>query len=144
MACCSICLEDIRSKTNVDGFTILPKNAKYSVLKCNHIFHTKCLKKWFYKKGVSASCPVCRGHMFIPKATSLYVCMILYKLKDGLYLEDEDSYLVLCSDYDYVLFETFPEKASNAPHAQGAHPSLPFFQHASGYKDTYHTQKKWT
>lgn len=42
---CSICTEKYENKDNV------------SVLKCGHIFHTKCIKEWGHYKPV---CPVCK------------------------------------------------------------------------------------
>jgi len=44
---CSICLEDYQ------------ENDKILKLRCNHIFHKKCLKQWSHNKE-STSCPLCR------------------------------------------------------------------------------------
>jgi len=49
---CSICLESI---TNVN----------YSITKCNHMFHTSCLTKWFIIG--EHSCPLCRTKLIKKK-----------------------------------------------------------------------------
>lgn len=45
---CCICLED------VDRFDF---NTRYKRLSCNHLFHHKCIMKWFEKKR---NCPLCK------------------------------------------------------------------------------------
>jgi len=45
---CCICLDEIK------------KVDKISRLNCKHIFHHKCINKW-YQISEDASCPVCRG-----------------------------------------------------------------------------------
>ena len=42
---CSICIDEYQ------------KNQSLCKLNCNHVFHTKCLKKWFAEHN---SCPICR------------------------------------------------------------------------------------
>lgn len=43
---CPICLENITSK--------------YTILKCNHVFHNSCIKTWLKKHN---QCPVCRKYL---------------------------------------------------------------------------------
>lgn len=43
---CSICLENL--------------NSKYTILKCNHVFHTQCIKKWLKNH---MECPMCRKYL---------------------------------------------------------------------------------
>ena len=45
---CSICLEDYQ------------QNDKISILKCDHIFHNECIKKWLNNNG---TCPFCREYL---------------------------------------------------------------------------------
>jgi hypothetical protein len=45
---CSICLKDIN---NNDKF----------ITNCNHIFHLKCINKWY---KISDKCPLCRHSKF--------------------------------------------------------------------------------
>lgn len=42
---CSICCD------------IYDDNDNVSILSCNHLFHTKCIENWGYKKN---NCPICR------------------------------------------------------------------------------------
>lgn len=44
---CPICLEDIT-------------NTKYTILKCNHIFHKHCVNSWLKKQ---VTCPMCRTYL---------------------------------------------------------------------------------
>ena len=44
---CSICIDDSNQKDII-------------YLKCNHCFHSKCLKKWFKEKISLLNCPLCR------------------------------------------------------------------------------------
>ena len=43
---CSICLEDIKDK--------------YTIIKCNHVFHKQCLNLWLKKHQ---TCPMCRTYL---------------------------------------------------------------------------------
>ena len=45
---CSICFEDIN------------ENDK-NILNCNHIYHEKCIEKWF---SINHQCPLCRKSKF--------------------------------------------------------------------------------
>ena len=44
---CSICFEDIKNEREV--------------LNCNHVFHEKCIEKWF---SINHHCPLCRRSKF--------------------------------------------------------------------------------
>lgn len=46
---CPICLEDYDS------------NEKVHLLKCNHVYHDKCILRWLY---MNSSCPLCRVKPF--------------------------------------------------------------------------------
>ena len=46
---CSICLENYK------------KNDYYRTLNCNHIFHKKCVDRWFKKNHLN--CPMCRANV---------------------------------------------------------------------------------
>lgn len=53
---CSICLDDINKKKNL-----------LKTLKCNHIFHKRCINKWM---KTSIQCPLCK--YFIKKKFIIY------------------------------------------------------------------------
>ena len=46
---CSICLEDIRFKQHC------------KILKCNHVFHKKCISRWLMNECEKPTCPCCRA-----------------------------------------------------------------------------------
>ncbi|MCQ2819363.1 MAG: hypothetical protein MJ252_19040, partial [archaeon] len=48
---CSICLEDFKRSSIV------------SVTSCQHVFHSKCLKKWLKEKLLDPKCPNCNCHI---------------------------------------------------------------------------------
>ena len=43
---CSICLEKMKQKN------------KIKFLKCGHVFHATCIKKW---NNITKTCPICRA-----------------------------------------------------------------------------------
>lgn len=47
---CTICMDDYNDDSNV------------SILKCSHIFHSKCISEWGMYK---AECPVCRDNIIV-------------------------------------------------------------------------------
>jgi len=53
MSECSICLEYIDNIDNID---------KTWILRCNHVFHKECIKKWLV---LSNTCPVCRRVQYV-------------------------------------------------------------------------------
>jgi hypothetical protein len=53
---CIICLD----KTKYNSCGVKPKGCNDVKLKCKHIFHRNCIKKWFV---VNDTCPVCRTNM---------------------------------------------------------------------------------
>ena len=48
VAVCSICQEDINSRQHC------------SILKCEHIYHKKCIKEWLVDRCEQPTCPCCR------------------------------------------------------------------------------------
>ena len=65
---CSICLEEITSKDNI------------KTLKCKHVFHKNCIRKWYTTKDADrydgdcykvGECPNCRN-----KSEELFICEI--------------------------------------------------------------------
>lgn len=60
---CSICLCNIN-------------NTQAKKTKCNHIFHEKCLKKWFQFKN---TCPLCRKILKNTITVNLFLDSIHYK-----------------------------------------------------------------
>lgn len=53
---CSICLEPIKAKTNV-------QQEKTTELKCHHFFHNECIQEWL---KINSSCPNCRASVSDP------------------------------------------------------------------------------
>lgn len=56
---CSICQEDINSRQNC------------SILKCDHLYHKKCIKKWLTKSCEKPTCPCCRVDVRDPRPISM-------------------------------------------------------------------------
>lgn len=50
---CAICYSDYENTDDESDFPIK--------IKCGHIYHNNCLKKWTYKSG---TCPICRYNIF--------------------------------------------------------------------------------
>jgi hypothetical protein len=53
---CPICFSFLKSSVGSQNI-----DEPLSCLPCNHIFHTSCVKMWFYKQS---SCPSCRFKVF--------------------------------------------------------------------------------
>ena len=83
MSCC-ICLEELYDKSKKN------KNKNTTIMQCNHVFHTECLKKWFKNDknydSYSGTCPLCRqigsddsDFESIPSVTML-ICSNLFRM----------------------------------------------------------------
>jgi hypothetical protein len=57
---CCICYEDYTTTTTTT--TTTTNNATATKLRCNHIFHQKCISTWIDKAG--KSCPLCREKIY--------------------------------------------------------------------------------
>lgn len=57
---CCICCSEYQDLTNEPDSELIEKN-KTVKLKCNHIFHNDCIRKWLNK---SCTCPICRSNIF--------------------------------------------------------------------------------
>ena len=92
METCAICLDDI---TN---------NDYYQMEKCGHIFHKKCILKWFSK---SNTCPCCRSNVdnifyiktknnFVKKKTIMEITNQMVNFYDEQF--DKKTYFFLLQD----------------------------------------------
>jgi len=55
---CVICLENIACYQTIQKRIVYPKHeSNVYITKCNHVYHNKCIKKWFEKND---TCPQCR------------------------------------------------------------------------------------
>jgi hypothetical protein len=58
---CSICLENTKTYQIGRNRIIAPRGCCDKILKCKHVFHNACIKKW-YEIGVNGrQCPTCRN-----------------------------------------------------------------------------------
>lgn len=53
---CSICVDDL--------------NTRITRLPCSHVFHSKCIDKWFIR---NSSCPLCRRNCVRIRFTNQYI-----------------------------------------------------------------------
>ena len=57
---CNICLENTNVFCTDNKRLIAPRGCCDKILRCNHVFHNACIKKW-YEMGVNGqTCPTCR------------------------------------------------------------------------------------
>lgn len=72
---CSICMEptDI---VQGHGCKYGPKRSLGVILGCSHVFHRKCIKKWYKSVYEGNTCPCCRGKIKFTES-SLYNRLII-------------------------------------------------------------------
>lgn len=65
---CVICHEKIQKKTiELDDGTYYTLKKREKKLPCNHLFHTKCIKKWYISDNKNSNqCPLCRADYVLP------------------------------------------------------------------------------
>ena len=69
---CSICLENTKFKY-VNKRFVAPQNNECKILKCKHVFHSRCIKKWY---AYGNQCPCCREPMKFHKHGSYYQTLL--------------------------------------------------------------------
>ena len=103
MDCC-ICM-DPTDIVQGHGHKYGPKRASGVVLGCSHVFHRKCIKKWYSRTYEGNTCPCCRDNIRFQES-KLYnrliidfeyirgFCPLFYELHDG-YLYYDNAVLLL-------------------------------------------------
>lgn len=71
---CSICLE----QTQFGKCGAKPKGSNDVRLKCKHVFHRNCIKKWFIEND---TCPICRDCMRFKEGGYFKFLMHLFCLR---------------------------------------------------------------
>lgn len=85
---CCICLEPTSFKYTGNRH-IKPRTSNDVILKCNHIYHRTCIKKWFVEQD---ACPYCRSSLEFREG-SYYKMLILFAF-----------YRVKCEHVDYWMY----------------------------------------
>ena len=101
---CPICLEP----TGFNDILRCPKQCNDVLLKCGHVFHRTCIKKWIIKQD---TCPCCREKTRFNEGGYFKLFILLFELyrisKDNVICfpdGDEDSLYIY---YDYTWSEDF-------------------------------------
>lgn len=97
---CSICLNDTQFTHNLRK----PKGCNDTCLKCNHVFHRICIKKWFLKND---TCPICRQEMKFKEGMYFKALMFMFQFRkyihyiiydeicDGVFIYHDNASLIL-------------------------------------------------
>jgi hypothetical protein len=101
MASCSICIEDISCMLGKNTRVILPNKTNCFILKCNHIFHKACIKRWFYENGITTTCPMCRSNFHLKCKKNMHDMMIDLWYMDE---EEEEEYFYSWIMIEYLVF----------------------------------------
>jgi hypothetical protein len=72
---CSICM-DPTDIIQGHKHKYAPKGSCGVVLRCSHVFHRKCIKKWYSRTYEGNTCPCCRGKVRFQES-SLYNRLII-------------------------------------------------------------------
>lgn len=79
---CVICLQDMKVVNLRRTKSVGPKQSGCKRLKCKHIFHTACIKRWATR---SAECPCCRATLLFWRHGRYYQhLMMAYELQRAL------------------------------------------------------------
>jgi len=85
MAECCICSESMQGVRMVSGNrAILSRTSETRVLKCGHLFHHDCVKRWILEgnlEGAAPSCPMCRSTIRMP-GESFYMSILLVRRQE--------------------------------------------------------------
>lgn len=67
---CVICMDEVHDVRRVSKRTICARTSNARVIKCGHMFHHPCIKKWITSGNIeedNAGCPICRKKVFFHK-----------------------------------------------------------------------------
>lgn len=97
---CNICLEPTSFIRNHIRY-IKPRHSNDVLLKCNHCFHRKCIKRWFNTALTNLrqpTCPCCRADVKFKEGSYYNDLIILYHVQytfnsehDMVYEEEEEE-----------------------------------------------------
>lgn len=79
---CAICLE-ATSITKEKNF-FRNRGSNDAILKCQHVFHRKCIKKWISDGDNGTTCPCCRQPIKLKESYEYYSFILLYPLKKAI------------------------------------------------------------
>ena len=76
---CTICLEPTKVKKHVSF--LRPKHSNDVILKCQHVYHRACIKKWLVTGANGMNCPCCRDHIKMKESCTYMYLIFLYPFK---------------------------------------------------------------
>ena len=102
---CAICLDVIQCKVSMKNKCILPRRSKIptKLLTCNHAFHSKCIKKWWYVGTNWSTCPCCRTPIQFNNVSKTYNYLLMTQKLTKVYhecIDEEDDYM-----YKFLYFD---------------------------------------
>jgi len=93
---CAICLEPIECKFSINNKCILPNKPEVAtkLLICNHAFHSKCIKRWWYVGANWSNCPCCRAPIQFNNVSNSYTYLLISKKFHNAfnYVEEEEDF----------------------------------------------------
>jgi len=117
---CVICLNTINCKQSASHRLIVPRRSNTKLLTCNHIFHSNCLKQWWYTGANWANCPCCRAPIRFKRLSYTYNHLLINrKIKktwDYVLKPFESEILTKYIYYDMPLLLLFSDKVRNVLH----------------------------
>ena len=75
---CAICLEATSFRKETNFFK--PRYSNDVLLKCKHVYHKKCIKKWIIH-GNDLTCPCCRQSIKLKESYKYLSFILLYPLR---------------------------------------------------------------
>lgn len=69
---CPICFETIQA-IQKGRYVCTPKGSDVVVLRCTHVFHKKCIKRWYTRDIQGNTCPCCRADVHVCNISGLWL-----------------------------------------------------------------------